>query len=228
MADIARKNMLFKGLDFSRQQGLKNWFVLAPLTNTQSYADCTLTDDTFRWTKMCSQGGFGQNKTCAIAIVELGRGYPDQLGARSSARFPGLFRAANGLKVHVPVTCAQLSHYGPKSLQDRVGVVAGADSNIAALSDWLDISLWDVFNSTEETQRRGDTKLGVVVNIFDRATGERALEFGANNVTFVPAAQLAHDVPPQRIEHPHSQRTQRPVSQEYPGDQGLCPAYARS
>ena len=50
---------LFAPLAFTRGPGMKNRFMLAPLTNTQSHADGTLSDDEFRWLTYRAEGGFG-------------------------------------------------------------------------------------------------------------------------------------------------------------------------
>ena len=40
---------LFEPISFTRGPGLKNRFMLAPLTNLQSHADGTLSDDEYHW-----------------------------------------------------------------------------------------------------------------------------------------------------------------------------------
>jgi len=44
---------------------MPNQFMLAPLTNMQSYDDGTLTDDEYHWLTMRAKGGFGLTMTCA-------------------------------------------------------------------------------------------------------------------------------------------------------------------
>mgnify|MGYP003339815109 FL=1 len=46
-------------LPFPHAPGLKNRFVLAPMTNCQSHADGTLGDDEYNWLVMRAAGGFG-------------------------------------------------------------------------------------------------------------------------------------------------------------------------
>ena len=50
---------LFAPLQFACGQTMKNRFMLAPLTNSQSHADGTLSDAEQHWLVMRAQGGFG-------------------------------------------------------------------------------------------------------------------------------------------------------------------------
>lgn len=143
--------LVFKRLDLSRGPSLKNRLVLAPLTNTQSHEDGTLSDDEYRWLTMRATGGFGQIKTCAMAVEERGRGYPGQLGAWSDMHLAGLARLAQGIKAQGPVACAQLAHSGPRSLQDRVGVIAEVENKVAALSE---AQVRDVIQSFVDAAKR--------------------------------------------------------------------------
>ncbi len=64
---------LFAPLAFSRGPAMKNRFMLAPLTNTQSHADGRLSDDEFKWLEMRATGGFGLTMTCAAHVQASGR-----------------------------------------------------------------------------------------------------------------------------------------------------------
>ena len=68
-------------LSFTRGPAMKNRFMLAPLTNCQSRADGTLSDDEFNWLTMRAKGGFGLTMTCAAHVQAVGQGFPGQLGA---------------------------------------------------------------------------------------------------------------------------------------------------
>ena len=83
---------LFEPLPLARGRPLKNRFVLAPLTNTQSHEDGTLSDDEYRWLTMRAQGGFGLTMTCASHVQAIGQGFPGQLGNFSDGHLPGLAR----------------------------------------------------------------------------------------------------------------------------------------
>ena len=56
---------LFEPLVFARGPVMKNRFMLAPLTNLQSHADGTLSDDEFRWLTYRAEGGFGPSRSSA-------------------------------------------------------------------------------------------------------------------------------------------------------------------
>ena len=67
---------LFEPLAFTRGPAMQNRFMLAPLTNLQSHADGTLSDEEFHWLAQRARGGFGLVSTCAAhvqAIITLAR-----------------------------------------------------------------------------------------------------------------------------------------------------------
>lgn len=147
---------LFEDLGFIRGPSPKNRLVLAPLTNTQSHDDGTLSDDEFRWLTMRAEGGFGQVKTCAIAVEERGRGYPGQLGAWTDLHLPGLSRLAEAVKSHGTLACAQLAHSGPRSLRGRVGVVADAENDVVALtSDDVQVTIKSFVDAAKRSETAG-------------------------------------------------------------------------
>ena len=74
---------LLSPLTFTRGPSLKNRFMLAPLTNTQSFEDGKLSDEEFRWLTMRAEGGFGLTMTCASHVQDIGKGFPGQLGVYS-------------------------------------------------------------------------------------------------------------------------------------------------
>ena len=71
---------LFQPLNFKRGPSMKNRFMLAPLTNSQSHDDGVLSDDEFNWLTMRAKGGFGLTMTCAAHVQANGQGFPGQLG----------------------------------------------------------------------------------------------------------------------------------------------------
>jgi 2,4-dienoyl-CoA reductase-like NADH-dependent reductase (Old Yellow Enzyme family) len=100
---------------------LKNRFVLAPLTNTQSHDDGTLSDDEFRWLTMRAQGGFAITMTCASHVQAQGQGFPGQLGNFSDAHLPGLTRLAAAIKAAGSLAVTQLHHAGMRSPSKLIG-----------------------------------------------------------------------------------------------------------
>ena len=67
---------LFSPINFKCGASMKNRFVLAPLTNTQSHSDGTLSEDEYRWLTMRAEGGFGLTMTCAAHVQAIGQGFP--------------------------------------------------------------------------------------------------------------------------------------------------------
>ena len=51
-------NSVFDRVAFTRGPGLKNCFILAPLTNLQSHVDGTLSDDEYHWLTLRARSGF--------------------------------------------------------------------------------------------------------------------------------------------------------------------------
>jgi len=108
---------------------MKNRFMLAPMTNTQSHEDGVLSDDEFRWLTMRAHGGFGITMTCASHVQEAGQGFPGQLGCFSDAHIPGLKRLADAIKAEQSLALVQLYHGGLRSPQAVTGHTPMAPSD---------------------------------------------------------------------------------------------------
>jgi 2,4-dienoyl-CoA reductase-like NADH-dependent reductase (Old Yellow Enzyme family) len=100
---------------------MSNRFMLAPMTNCQSHADGTLSDDEFRWLAMRAQGGFGLTMTCAAHVQAVGQGFVGQLGCFDDKHVEGLTRLAAGIAEHGSVSIVQLHHAGMRSPADLIG-----------------------------------------------------------------------------------------------------------
>ena len=59
---------LYEPLTFTHGPDMKNRFMLAPLTNSQSHEDGVLSDEEFHWLTMRAKGGFGLTMTCAAHV----------------------------------------------------------------------------------------------------------------------------------------------------------------
>jgi 2,4-dienoyl-CoA reductase-like NADH-dependent reductase (Old Yellow Enzyme family) len=112
---------LFEPLSLKRGPALKNRFMLAPLTNQQSHADGTLSEDEFHWLVMRAEGGFGLVMTCAASVQDGGRGFPGQLGAHDDRHIPGLTRLAGALRSQGAHAVLQLHHAGMRSPEKLIG-----------------------------------------------------------------------------------------------------------
>ena len=112
---------LFQPLNFSCGVSLKNRFMLAPLTNTQSHTDGRLSDDEYHWLTMRAEGGFGLTMTCAAHVQAVGQGFPGQLGVFGDEHLEGLSRLANGIKSQDSLAVVQLHHAGMRSPAELIG-----------------------------------------------------------------------------------------------------------
>lgn len=112
---------MFDSLAFARGPAMKNRFMLAPLTNCQSHADGSLSDDEFNWLRMRAVGGFGHTMTCAAHVLKSGQGFPGQLGIFDDALLPGLTRLADAIRAAGSVSSVQLYHGGMRSPANIIG-----------------------------------------------------------------------------------------------------------
>ncbi|MDG1200515.1 MAG: NADH:flavin oxidoreductase, partial [Porticoccaceae bacterium] len=112
---------LFQPLHFKSGTSLKNRFMLAPLTNTQSHSDGRLSDDEYHWLTMRAKGGFGLTMTCAAHVQAVGQGFPGQLGVFGDEHLEGLTRLAQGIKAEDSLAVVQLHHAGMRSPAELIG-----------------------------------------------------------------------------------------------------------
>lgn len=112
---------LLDSLSFPRGSGMKNRFMLAPLTNSQSHEDGVLSDEEYRWLTMRAQGGFGLTMTCAAHVQAIGQGFPGQLGVFGDEHLDGLTRLAAAINAEDSVSIVQLHHAGMRSPADLTG-----------------------------------------------------------------------------------------------------------
>lgn len=111
----------FDTVTFRHGPAMANRLMLAPLTNQQSHADGTLSDDEHRWLAMRATGGFGLTMTCAAHVQAVGQGFPGQLGVFDDRHLPGLTRLAADLNAAGTVSYMQLHHAGNRSPAALVG-----------------------------------------------------------------------------------------------------------
>ena len=133
--------------------------MLAPLTNTQSHEDGTLSDDEFRWLTMRAQGGFGLTMTCASHVQKIGQGFPGQLGCFSDDHLPGLARLAAAIKAEGSLAHVQLHHAGRRSPADLIGeapVCPSADESTGARAMTTD-EVDEMINAFVAAARRAES-----------------------------------------------------------------------
>jgi 2,4-dienoyl-CoA reductase-like NADH-dependent reductase (Old Yellow Enzyme family) len=120
---------LFEPLTLAHGPALKNRLALAPLTNLQSHADGTLSDDEFKWLTYRAKGGFALTMTCAAHVQRIGQGFPGQLGVFGDEHLPGLTRLAAQIKAYGSIAVVQLHHAGMRSPKDLIGEAPVAPSD---------------------------------------------------------------------------------------------------
>ena len=102
-------------IQFSCGVTMKNRFMLAPLTNSQSYEDGQLSNDEMKWLVMRAKGQFGLVMTCASHVQEIGKGFSGQLGIFSDKHIPGHKKLTTKLKKHGSIAVIQLHHAGMRA-----------------------------------------------------------------------------------------------------------------
>ena len=120
---------LFAPLQFPSGQTMNNRFMLAPLTNSQSHADGTLSDAEQHWLVMRAKGGFGMTMTCAAHVQAVGQAFAGQLGIFDDHQLPGLTRLAAAIKAEGSLAVVQLHHGGNKGEQKLSGIRPVAPSD---------------------------------------------------------------------------------------------------
>jgi 2,4-dienoyl-CoA reductase-like NADH-dependent reductase (Old Yellow Enzyme family) len=112
---------LFEPLTLAHGPVMKNRFMLAPLTNTQSHPDGRLSDEEFRWLTLRAEGGFGLTMTCAAHVQAVGQGFPGQLGVFGDQHLEGLTRLASAIRARGSLAAVQIHHAGNRSPKELVG-----------------------------------------------------------------------------------------------------------
>ena len=108
-------------IKFSCGLSMKNRFMLAPLTNTQSHEDGILSDEEFNWLTMRAKGNFGLTMSCASHVQAIGKGFPGQLGIFGDQHIEGLKRLTDEIKSYDSLAVAQLHHAGMRSPENIIG-----------------------------------------------------------------------------------------------------------
>ena len=121
---------LFEEVKFKSGRSISNRFMLAPMTNLQSYDDGTLSEDEYKWLTMRAEGGYGLTMTCAAHVQKHGQGFPGQLGVFSDEHIDGLSKLAQGINKTPSLSILQLHHAGIRSPEKLIGKNPVAPSGI--------------------------------------------------------------------------------------------------
>lgn len=114
------KNILETPVHFPCGAVMKNKFMLAPMTNTQSHEDGQLSDEEFQWLTMRAKGQFGLVMTCASHVQPVGKGFPGQLGIYADQHIAGHTRLASAIKSYGSLAVIQLHHAGMRSPSELI------------------------------------------------------------------------------------------------------------
>lgn len=117
-------------LTFAGGKTMKNRFMLAPLTNLQSNADGTLSEEELQWLAMRAEGQFGMVMTCATYVQQVGKCWPGQLGIASDKHLPGHQRLAAAIQEAGSLAIIQLHHGGMRSPAGLIGQNAVGPSDL--------------------------------------------------------------------------------------------------
>lgn len=149
----------FEPLTFAHGPTSKNRFMLAPLTNMQSHADGTLSDDEYHWLVKRAEGGFGITMTCASHVQATGQGFAGQLGCFSDAHVEGLTRLATSIKSNGSMALVQLHHAGMRAPSELTGHApvapfSDAETGARALSTDEVVQVVDAFAAAAQRSQR--------------------------------------------------------------------------
>jgi len=114
-------NNLSDTITFPCGASMKNRFMLAPLTNTQSHEDGILSNEEFNWLTLRAKGQFGIVMTCAAHVQANGKGFPGQLGIFGDEHIEGHSRLTKTIQSHGSLAVIQLHHAGMRSPQKLIG-----------------------------------------------------------------------------------------------------------
>jgi 2,4-dienoyl-CoA reductase-like NADH-dependent reductase (Old Yellow Enzyme family) len=110
----------------------RNRLWLAPMTNRQSHADGSLSDDELHWLERRAAGGFGVIETCASHVSRDGQGWPGELGVFDDALLPGLSRLASAIASQGAAGIVQIFHGGLRAPAALIGQTPWSATAFAA------------------------------------------------------------------------------------------------
>jgi 2,4-dienoyl-CoA reductase-like NADH-dependent reductase (Old Yellow Enzyme family) len=123
--------MLLEPLTFRNGVIARNRAWLAPLTNRQSHADGSLSQDELRFLELRALGGFSVVETCAAHVALDGQGWPGELGIFDDSLLPGLGQLASAIAGAGALGVVQLFHGGLRSPSELTGQAPWSASGVA-------------------------------------------------------------------------------------------------
>ncbi|MEM7245817.1 MAG: NADH:flavin oxidoreductase [Acidobacteriota bacterium] len=100
---------------------VSNRMVLAAMTNKQSHADGSLSEDEHEWLAARARGGFGIVTTCASHVSPDGQGWEGEMGVFDDALVPALTRLADALRDDGALSLVQVFHGGVRAPSSLTG-----------------------------------------------------------------------------------------------------------
>lgn len=134
---------LYEPLSFKSGLTAANRIALAPMTNKQSHADGTLSDDELHWLTSRADGGFGIVMSCATHVAKDGQGWPGELGIFGDEHVPGWSRVAAAVQSRGSKAFAQIFHGGVR-----------ADATVSGSQPWSASEFEGARAATEEDLER--------------------------------------------------------------------------
>ena len=107
---------------------IPNRSVLAAMTNKQSHADGTLSDEEIAFLTRRAEGGFGIITTAASHVQESGQGWEGEFGVWGDHHLPGLTSLAKQLKQYDSRSFVQIFHGGMRAPSSITGRQASSAS----------------------------------------------------------------------------------------------------
>lgn len=130
--------MLHEPLTFRSGLRVESRTFLSAMTNKQSHADGTLSEEEHTWLVSRARGGFGFVETCAAHVAEDGRGWPGELGVFDDRLLPGLTRLAASIHAAGPAAFVQIFHGGLRADVPAPWSAVAGEKHRAATTDDLE------------------------------------------------------------------------------------------
>lgn len=158
----------------------KNRTVLAPMTNSQSHDDGTLSDAELHWLALRAEGGFGMIISAASHVQPNAKAWQGQMGCFSDKHIDGLRKLAAIGSDNTALTILQLFHGGVRSPRDVTGQQPTAPSVVT-----LDFPGFETPRALDETEIRDIIQNFVAAAQRAHAAGLSGVEVhGANGYLF--------------------------------------------
>jgi 2,4-dienoyl-CoA reductase-like NADH-dependent reductase (Old Yellow Enzyme family) len=150
-------------MTFRNGRTARNRLWVAPMTNTASHEDGTLSDDELAFLAARAEGGFGIVETCASHVAPDGQGWEGELGMFDDAHRPGWTRLAETVQSHGALLIGQAFHGGARARRTPAHPVPWSCSASApgeaevreATPELIDATIRDFADATRRLESAG-------------------------------------------------------------------------